>query len=153
MLKKIILGIIIGMVVLTAGVGSIYAYQKNSNTGNEAAIKNSTAYEANTNCTNAKCTGANNEQNCLNQGQCDQLNCTNENCLKQDCANENCTEQYCNRENNCYQYNNDGSGYQNQNNFCNRYNNENQCGSQNPGINGNNKEQNNNSKNGFGKNK
>ena len=93
MLKKIILGIIIGMVVLTAGVGSIYAYQKNSNTGNEAAIKNSTAYEANTNCTNANCTGANNEQYCNRENNCYQYN--------------NDENGYQNQNNFCYRNNNE----------------------------------------------
>jgi len=124
MLKKIILGIIIGAVVLTAGAGGIYAYQKNPNSADEVAITKSKSYE--TDCANSNFTGNENKQYRLQQGECDQLNCPKKDCPNQDCANEDCTEQYCNRESNCYRYNNDENGYQNRNNFCYRNSSENQ---------------------------
>mgnify|MGYP005847698325 CR=1 FL=1 len=124
MLKKVILGIIVSAVVLTTGVGGIYAYQKNSNPSDEVAIAGSKSYK--TYSTNSNFTGNKNKQYRLQQNECSQLNCPNEDCENQDCVNENYTEQYCSRENNCYRYNNDENGYQNHNNFCYRNSTKNQ---------------------------
>ena len=118
MLKKIILGIIIGAVVLTAGAGGIYAYQKNSDPADEVAPASSKPYT--TGNTNSDFTVNENKQYRFQQGASEKPNCPNGDCPNKDCANKDCAEQYCNRENNCYRYNNDEKGYQNQNNFCYR---------------------------------
>jgi len=120
MLKKIVLGIIIGVVVLTVGAGSIYAYQKNSDTADGATRINNRLRESDGECTNSS---ENRNQYRLQKEEPDSLNCPNENRFKNECDNENCTEQYQNRENNCYMQNNQEAGDQNQNNFSYRHEN------------------------------
>jgi len=120
MLKKIILGVIIGAVVLTTGAGAIYAYQKSSDPVDEAASINSDVYKE-----AGKNLGGNNQYR-LQQGECEELSGYNEDCPNQDCNNENCLEQYRNMENNCYRYNNEENGSQNMNSFCYRDEDQNQ---------------------------
>ncbi len=150
MLKKIVLGIIIATVVLTVGAGSIYAYQKNSDTADEVTRINNRLRESD--CENPN-SSENRNQYRLQQEESDGLNGPNENRFKNECDNENCTEQYQNRENNCYMQNNQETGDQNQNNFSYRHENklsDNSCdGNCEMNENG---VKNNNSK-GFGRNK
>jgi hypothetical protein len=122
MLKKIVLGIIIGAVVLTVGAGSIYAYQKNPDTADGSTRINNRLRESD--CENPN-SSENRNQYRLQQEEPGGLNCPNENRFKNECDNENCTEQYQNRENNCYMRNNEETGDQIQNNFSYRHENEN----------------------------
>lgn len=151
MLKKIILGIIIGAVVLTIGAGSIYAYQKNYVPADEFATTKSYSFVSGNKISDS--TVNKNKQYCFQQGKSEQLNFPNDDCPKQVCANKNCTEQYCNRINNCYRYNNDEDGYQNRNNFCYRNISGNQDFNGNCLQNGKNNTSVNKVKNNFGKNK
>jgi hypothetical protein len=120
MLKKIILGVIIGTVVLTTGAGAIYAYQKSSDPVDEVASANSNVYKE-----AGKNLGGNNQYR-LQQEECEELGGYNEGCPNQDCNNENCIEQYRDMENNCYRYNNEENGSQNMNKFCYRNEDKNQ---------------------------
>jgi len=152
MLKKIVLGIIIATVVLTIGAGSLYAYQKNSDTADGVTRINSRLRESD--CENPN-SSENRNQYRLQQEEPDGLNCPNENRFKNECDNENCTEeQYQNRENNCYMQNNQETGDQIQNKFSYRNENENKlsdnsceqdCEMNRSGINNNSK--------GYGRNK
>jgi len=115
MLKKMILGIIISVVVLTVGAGVIYGYQKNSNADDELAVINNKLYRAdNSGSSNSNLKENGNNKYRLLQGECDHLNCPNENCPNSDCDKRDCTgctERYNNmennRENNRYIYNKD----------------------------------------------
>ena len=143
MWKKIVLGIIIGIVVLTVSTGGIYAYQKDSNSNNGANTQSKNSYGINS----ASCT----EQYCTGSGK----NISSENASKNKngvCDPEDCLNQNCKIENNRYRYNN-GNAYQNQNNFCYQNNSQNQYNSQNCLQNGKNSPQGNNIKNSYGKNK
>jgi len=120
MLKKIVLGIIIGAVVFTLGAGSIYAYQKNSDNTNGVTGINNRLRESDGECTNSS---ENRNQYRLQKEEPDSLNCPYENNFKNECNNENCTEQqYQYRENNCYMHNNEETD-QIQNNFSYRHEN------------------------------
>ncbi|MDD5659987.1 MAG: hypothetical protein PHR39_08290 [Actinomycetota bacterium] len=111
MWKKIMLGFIVGIVVLTVGAGTIYAYQKNSDKENAAITAKYTGY------------GKSMENRKMSD------------CVNYDCTYENCQNRYCKTENNCYCYSNGENGYCRQNNYCHSNNNEDQLTGQNRKMN------------------
>lgn len=156
MWKKIVLGIIIGAVVLTVGAGGIYAYQKNSNSGNDIIAEKYKGYGKNNNFATPDGIGTEKnyaEQYCLQEEECDQWGNSYRNCLNKYCEYENCLNQNQNMENNCYRYNNGETGYQNQNTYCYRNNNRNQINNRDCQIDSDNGGKGNASGNGSGKNK
>ena len=118
MLKKAIVGIIVGSIVLMSSAGAIYAYQKPKNVeGSSQPYNYSEKFNNNdgTGCgnyCNDQCLDENNDGKCDN---CDQVNCQNNGTCSQN--NENCT----------YHQNQNQNQNQNSNQNCN----ENQNGSSN----------------------
>ena len=94
MLKKAIVGIIVGSIVLMSSAGAIYAYQKPKNVeGSSQPYNYSEKFNNNdgTGCgnyCNDQCLDENNDGKCDN---CDQVNCQNNGTCSQN--NENCTYQ------------------------------------------------------------
>jgi len=108
MLKKAIVGIIVGSIVLMSSAGAIYAYQKPKNVeGSSQPYNYSEKFNNNdgTGCgnyCNDQCLDENNDGKCDN---CDQVNCQNNGtCSQADgtCSqnNENCTYQNQNQNQN-----------------------------------------------------
>ena len=133
MLKKIILGIIIGAVVFTTSAGFLYAYQK------ESGVKHNLDYKNSVISKNANNNGNNNQnyKNRLNNQDCQ--NCVNNNDCNTDCYQyrfsqtnrytqrlQNKQLNQLNNQNNNANCNNYNRCYENQNCYSYRYNNQNQ---------------------------
>jgi len=120
MLKKAIVGIIVGSIVLMSSAGAIYAYQKPKNVeGSSQPYNYSEKFNNNdgTGCgnyCNDQCLDENNDGKCDN---CDQVNCQNNGTCSQN--NENCTYQNQNQNQN-------QNSNQNQNQNSNQNQNQNQ---------------------------
>ena len=159
MIKKIVLGVIIGMVVLTVSAGGIYAYQNNSDKKQgevfSATNKNGNAYRNNSVSIQDLSHNGN--------GICDPEECEEQACLQiqnrnygSNTGQANCENNYLNQnrnlKNNCNQYNNENC-FQNQYNFCYQNTNQNHYNSQNCQADGQNSGQGKAIKNNYGKNK
>lgn len=130
MLKKAIVGIIVGSIVLMSSAGAIYAYQKPKNVeGSSQPYNYAEKFNNNdgTGCgnyCNDQYQDENNDGKCDN---CDQVSCQNNGTCSQN--NENCT--YQNQNQNCNENQNSfgkGSEEKNQNNSRNCFNNKVQNG-------------------------
>jgi len=138
MWKKIILGIVISVVVLTISAGAIYAFQKNTPEDENDIVKPKGYAFAAAGCSGLKFSSEtiktqqkNICPNCDNEN-CANSICTGENCQclnnnNGNCPGVNCNEE-CNQERNC---NMEKNGYctqeANMEGFCHQYKNTNQC--------------------------
>lgn len=126
MLKKVILGIIVGAIIMTTSAGFLYAYQKESGTRQNYNQQSSIASQNDAVCTNENCVNYGTNQNCTNNGDC--TNCQNnqngqglQNGQKN---NENCTGTCLNNSDGSSNVNGNANlnRYKNQNNNCNEFN-------------------------------
>jgi len=93
MLKKVILGIIIGTIVMTTSAGFLYAYQKESVTRQNFNQQSNIAADTGTVCTNEDCVNYGTDQTCTNDGTCtnSQNNQNGQGLRNGQGNNENCT--------------------------------------------------------------
>ena len=125
MLKKVILGIIVGAIVLTTSAGFLYAYQKESGSRQNLKQQSNIASKNDPACTNENCLNDGTDQNCTNNGDCtDCQNNQNGQGLKNSQENnENCSGGCLNSDGSS---NKNGNGssykYKNQNQNCNEIN-------------------------------
>ena len=114
MLKKIILGIVVGAIVLTTSAGFLYAYQKESGIRQTCSQESKLVSGNNADCTNQNCENIGDCTNCQNL-QNGQNNQNSQGFRSRQENNENCTGTCPN--------NGDGNNYnyRNQNNNCTEF--------------------------------
>ena len=131
MLKKIVLGIVVGVIVLTTSAGFLYAYQKESNGRQNYNQQSNVTSKNDADCTNQDCINNASNQNCSDEGDC--INCQNlqnsenyqngQRLQNRQENRENCTgtclnnSSSTNKNRYCNSYN-----YKNQNSSCNEFN-------------------------------
>jgi len=124
MLKKVILGIIVGAVIMTTSAGFLYAYQKESGTRENYYQKSNIESKNDSVCTNENCLNYGTNQDCNNTGDC--INCQNNQDgqgLQNGQKNENCTGTCINSNNGNSNENGNTNlnRYRNKNNDCNEF--------------------------------